>query len=227
MSDKTLQLDRVETSGWIVLIGGGEFSFGETEEIDRFLLERLPADRRTIAFLPTASGSNEYAGHFAKYISGLAPDVTVTSVPIYRIRDARRGKNLDLLTSAGMIYIGGGVTNRLLAATRQDPLIAALGQALRQGAIVAGIGAGAAALGLSARDMETEHRSLPALDLVTGAAIESGFDPANDSMLRRLMSVPGVHVGVGIPRSCAIAIDGSGSAVVLGNQPIAVVRKRS
>ncbi|HVT03008.1 MAG TPA: Type 1 glutamine amidotransferase-like domain-containing protein [Thermoanaerobaculia bacterium] len=226
MSDKPLQLDRAETNGWVVLIGGGEFSFGETEEIDRFLLERLPADRRTIAFLPTASGSSEYAGHFAKYISGLAPDVRVVSVPIYRIRDARRGKNLDLLTSAGMVYIGGGVTNRLLAATNQEPFTAALKMALRGGSIVAGIGAGAAALGVVARDMETEHRSIPALGIVFGAAVESGFDPAQDSMLRRLMSLPNVTVGVGIPRSCALAIDGSGAASVLGNRPIAVVRKR-
>lgn len=223
----SLHLERVESSGWVVLIGGGEFSFGETEEVDRFMLERLPADRRTIAFLPTASGSNEYAGHFAKYISGLAPEVSVVSVPIYRVRDARRGKNLDMIMSAGMIYIGGGVTNRLLTATNQEPFTAALKMALRQGCIVAGIGAGAAALGAAARDMETEHRSLPALGIVSGTAIESSFDPAQDSMLRRLMSVPGVTAGLGIPRGCAVAIDGSGAAKVLGDHPIAMVRKKS
>jgi peptidase E len=51
----------------LVLIGGGEFSFGETREIDEFLLAQMPPDRRSIAFLPTASGSAEYAQHLGKY----------------------------------------------------------------------------------------------------------------------------------------------------------------
>src|ERR1051325_27105 len=43
----------------LVLIGGGEFSFGETREIDDFLLRHLQG--RPVAFLPTASRPADYA----------------------------------------------------------------------------------------------------------------------------------------------------------------------
>src|SRR5881392_2681827 len=95
----------------LVLVGGGEFSFGETREIDEYLLARMPAERRTVAFLPTASGSAEYAGHIGKYFQQIDASVETVNVPIYRGRDNRRPKNLNLILSAGMIYLGGGVTN--------------------------------------------------------------------------------------------------------------------
>ena len=74
----------------LVLIGGGEFSFGETREIDELLISRMPGDRRTIAFLPTASGSAEYAVHLGEYFRGIDPSVNVVNVPVYRGRDSRR-----------------------------------------------------------------------------------------------------------------------------------------
>src|SRR5438094_522133 len=49
----------------LVLMGGGGFSFGETREIDDFLLAHL--ERKSVAFLPTASGSAEDARHFGAY----------------------------------------------------------------------------------------------------------------------------------------------------------------
>src|SRR4051794_41300398 len=104
----------------LVLIGGGEFSFGETREIDQFLLAQMPRDRRTIAFLPTASGSAEYAQHLGKYFSGIDPSLVTTNVPVYRGRDSRRQKSVDLLRFAGLIYVGGGVTNNLLATLRES-----------------------------------------------------------------------------------------------------------
>ncbi|HEX2122657.1 MAG TPA: hypothetical protein VHL59_13540, partial [Thermoanaerobaculia bacterium] len=81
----------------LALIGGGEFSFGETRAIDELLLARMPADRRTIAFLPTASGSAEYAVHLGDYFRKLDPSVEVVNVPIYRGRDGRRPKNVSAI----------------------------------------------------------------------------------------------------------------------------------
>src|SRR5947209_7190612 len=98
----------------LVLIGGGEFSFGETREIDELLLRSMPPDRRTVAFIPAASGSAEYATHLGAYFKQIDPSVETINVPIYRGRDARRQKNLNHLLAAGMIYLGGGVTNNLL-----------------------------------------------------------------------------------------------------------------
>ena len=97
-----LILPGTPTRGWLVLIGGGEFSFGETDEIDRFLVEKMPADRRAIAFIPAASGSTEYAGHLGSHFAKIDASVRVVNVPIYRHRDGRRAKNLAALREAGI-----------------------------------------------------------------------------------------------------------------------------
>ena len=136
-----LHLDLATPVSLLVLIGGGEFSFGETREIDELLLRSMPHDRRTIAFLPTASGSAEYAGHLGKYFHGIDPSVDTVNVPIYRGRDARRAKSLSALLSAGMIYLGGGVTNQLLATLRESPADMAIREAAANvGVILSGTG---------------------------------------------------------------------------------------
>jgi peptidase E len=151
---KDLRIPGEATNGWLLLIGGGEFSFGETREFDEFLLSKLPADNRTIAFVPVASGSNEYATHFGTYLRGIDPSVEVSNVPIYRPRDARRQKNLERLESAGLVYLGAGVTNTLIGALRNSPVVESLGRVLAAGKCVAAIGAAAAAFGVATHDIE-------------------------------------------------------------------------
>lgn len=222
---KTLMIPGPPTNGWIVLIGGGEFSFGDTEEIDRFLVSKLPEGNPKVAFLPTASGSPEYATHLGAYLKKLREDVEVENVPVYRPRDARRAKNLRKVTEAGMIYIGGGVTNRVIETMRLQPIVEALREAVARGAVLAAIGAGASALGVATRDIERPASCLPGLEILDGIVVETGFDPEDDTMLRRLMSAPGAGMGLGIPPATAVAIAPDRHAEILGNGQIAVVRK--
>ena len=209
----------------LVLIGGGEFSFGETREIDELLVARMPSDRRTIAFLPTASGSPEYAQHLGAYFQKIDPSLEVINVPVYRGRDSRRQKNLNAILSAGMIYLGGGVTNNLLATIRESPTDIALRDAAANGAVVAAIGAAASCFGVFARDMRG-GTFLPALGWLAHAAIDTGFDPQNDDALRRLMSLPDVELGLGIPPKTALVIGGDGEGTIAGEGQIAAFRKR-
>ena len=44
------------TAGWLALVGGGEFSFGETEDADRAWMEKVPPG--PVGFIAAASGSN-------------------------------------------------------------------------------------------------------------------------------------------------------------------------
>ncbi|HWW62631.1 MAG TPA: Type 1 glutamine amidotransferase-like domain-containing protein, partial [Thermoanaerobaculia bacterium] len=131
----------------LALIGGGEFSFGETRAIDELLLARMPKDRRTIAFIPAASGSAEYAAHLGSYFRQIDASVTTINVPIYRGRDSRRQKNLNQLLEAGMIYLGGGVTNNLLATMHESAADIAMRDAAANGAVIAAIGAAASCFG--------------------------------------------------------------------------------
>lgn len=210
----------------LVLIGGGEFSFGETREIDELLLARMPRDRRSVAFLPTASGSAEYASHFGTYLASIDPTVTVTNVPIYRGRDNRRQRNLDAILAAGLIYLGGGVTNNLLATLRESAAELALRDAAANGAVVAAIGAAASSFGIRARDMRGGSAALEGLGWIEGAAIETGFDPENDTALRRLMSLPEVSLGLGIPAGTALVIGEDGVGEIAGAGSIAAFRKK-
>ena len=209
----------------LVLIGGGEFSFGETTEIDRLLLRKMPADRRTIAFLPTASGSAEYAAHIGKYFHELDPSVEVVNVPVYRGRDARRQKSLNTILSAGMIYLGGGVTNNLLATIRESPTDIAMRDAAANGAVIAAIGAAASCFGTHARDMRGGIGALPSLGWLTNTAVDAGFDSSNDVTLRRLMSLPDVELGLGIPAKTAVVVNADGSGEIAGEGQIAAYRK--
>lgn len=209
----------------LVLIGGGEFSFGETREIDRFLLERMPPDRRTIAFIPTASGSAEYAAHFGKYVRELEPAVETINVPVYRGRDSRRPKNLSTILSAGLVYLGGGVTNNLLETIHESATDLAMRDAATHGVVVAAIGAAASCFGSYARDMRGTS-ALPALGWLEHTVVETGFDPANDTNLRRLMSAPDVTLGLGIPAKTALVISADGSTSIVGEGQIAAFRKQ-
>ena len=208
----------------LVLIGGGEFSFGETREIDALLVERMPADRRTIAFLPTASGSAEYAGHLGKYFATLDPALQVVNVPIYRGRDSRRVKNLNAILSAGMVYLGGGVANNLLSTIRESPAEIAIRDAAASGAVIAAIGAAASSFGTYARDVRG-GTALPGLGWLERAVVETGFEPENDTGLRRLMSLPDVELGLGIPAKTALVIAADGSTGIAGAGQIAAFRK--
>jgi len=222
---KPLHLDLAVPVAQLVLIGGGEFSFGETREIDEKLIAQLPRDNKRIAFLPTASGSAEYATHLGKYFKTIDPEVETINVPVYRPRDSRRRKNLDLIRFAGLIYLGGGVTNNLLATIRESGAEMAMRDAAADGVAIAAIGAAATCFGTHARDMQHGGSALPALGWLDATVIDTGFDPVDDTMLRRLMSLPGTRLGVGIPPKTALAIGSDGESRIIGEGNIAAFRK--
>jgi cyanophycinase-like exopeptidase len=222
---KPLQIDLAAAVQTLVLIGGGEFSFGETREIDPLLLRAMPPDRRTVAFIPAASGSNEYATHLGAYFKQIDPSVETVNVPIYRPRDARRLKNLNYLLNPGMIYLGGGVTNNLLAALHESATDLAMRDAAAHGTVIAAIGAAASCFGTHARDMRGLTAALPALGWLADTVIDTAFDPQNDTALRRLMSIPGTRLGLGLPPSTALWIRADGSAEIVGTGDVAAFRK--
>lgn len=203
----------------LALIGGGEFSFGETREIDEYLVSRMPADRRTIAFLPTASGSAEYAVHLGEYFKKIDPSLEVVNVPVYRGRDSRRPKNLNTILGAGMVYLGGGVINNLLGTVRESATDIAMRDAASNGTVIAAIGAAASAFG-------TVTRGGAGFKWLERTAVETAFDPANDTGLRRLMSSEDVELGVGIPAKTALIVFADGATQIIGPGQVAAFRKR-
>ena len=198
--------------GWLALIGGGEFTFGETEEADRVWLEKCAAG--PIGFVPAASGSIDYGKHFTAYMKE-AFDREVEIVPIYRDRDARRGRNCERIRDCAAIYLGGGVADHLIDALDASPAIAALHEKLSVGGVVVAIAAAAQACGVEVRSV-FGGRQVPGLGLLPGAVVETNFDPGHDRRLRKLLEGKSKTFGLGIPAEGAILLGPEGRFEAVG-----------
>jgi cyanophycinase-like exopeptidase len=190
-------------NGCLALLGGGEFSFGETEEADQAWIERAPAG--PVGFIPAASGSNDYPRHFAEYLKEEF-DREVEIIPIYRERDGRRMRNSERIRDVAAVYIGGGVADHLLEAIRGTPAAEALARKLAEGGMVVAIAAAAQCAGTLARSI-FKGDLIPGFGWLPDGVVEPNFDPAHDRRLRKMLAGGGVRYGLGIP---------SGSAVLVG-----------
>jgi len=199
------------TAGWLALIGGGEFSFGETEDADRAWIERTPPG--PVGFIPAASGSNDYARHFAGYLKGtFGREVEV--IPIYRDRDGRRMRNSERIREVAAVYIGGGVTDHLLSALLETPAAEALARKMAEGGVVVAIAAAAQCAGKFARSIFGGNL-VPAFGWLPDGVVEPNFDPGHDRRLRKMLAGAGVMHGLGIPAGSAVLM-GPGETEVVG-----------
>jgi len=208
-----LRLERRAGKGWLALIGGGEFSFGETEEIDQAWLAKIPSDG-VVGFVPAASGSDDYGRHFKTYMDE-AFGRKVEIIPLYRDRDGKRGKNAERILAADAIYLGGGVSDHLLDAIAGTPCHEALIQKLEQGGTVVGIAASAQALGQVVRSL-FGGKIIEALGFLPGGAVETNFEPNHDRRLRQMMGQAAVSWGLGIPAESALFIGPQGETEIFG-----------
>lgn len=217
------QLDTFEFDGKLVLIGGGEFSHGHTEEIDRYLVAELGSPR-VVAFLPTASGSSEYANQFGAYLKGLDQSIEVINVPVYRGRDVRRRRSLETIAGAGMVYLGGGVVNHVTDTIAGTPVEDAMRVMIAEGGVIAAIGGAAAAFGSRASSMLTHGAPITGFGWLRDTMIEPAFDGEPSRTLRETVLKRKVSVGIGIPSGTALAVGSGGETSVVGSGEIAVLR---
>lgn len=198
-------------AGWLALLGGGEFSFGETLLADRAWVDRAPEG--TVGFLPTASGSVDYGLHLASYLAETFEREAVT-VPVYRPRDARRGRNLERVAESAAIYVGGGVADELLRVLVDSPALDAVERKMRDGGMVVAVAAAAQAAGRWARSL-TGGQALAGLGWLEGV-VETNFDPGHDRRLRWLVEQPGVERGLGLPAGSACLFGPGGEIETVG-----------
>jgi cyanophycinase-like exopeptidase len=201
-----------EDSGWLALLGGGEFSFGETEEADQAWIERAPPG--PVGFIPAASGSNDYPRHFAAYLKEEL-DREVEIIPIYRERDARRGRNAERIRDVAAVYLGGGVPDHLLEALRDTPAAEALARKLAEGGVVVAIAAAAQCAGRFARSI-FKGDLIPGFGWLPDGVVEPNFDPGHDRRLRRMLLGAGVRYGFGIPAESAVLLGPGGVVETVG-----------
>ena len=236
-------IERAPGEGWLALVGGGEFSFGETEAVDLAWLRKAfpaveaqladpPADeddaevgdpepeaaeRPTVGFVPAASGSPEYGDHFAVYLDEYF-DVDCETVPIYRSRDARRGKNLARLAAHPAIYFGGGVTDHLLDAVAGSPAVDTVRASLLHGGVITAIAAAAQTCGRVARSV-FGGQVIDGLSLLPCAAVEPNFSNQAPEIrrLQQMLRHPEVEVGLGLAAGSALLLGPRGAVEIVGD----------
>jgi cyanophycinase-like exopeptidase len=207
-----MNIERIPGSGWLALLGGGEFSFGETEEADRAWLAK--ASPGSVGFIPAASGSVDYGEHLAQYLDEVF-DRELELIPVYRARDSRRGRNCRRTDESAVIYLGGGVADDLMEALGRSAVEDHMRRRLAGDGVIVAIAAAAQTLGewfrsLQGGDFQEGLRWLP------GGVVETNFDPAHDRRLRQLMARPGVRWGLGIPSGAAVLLGPEGAVEVVG-----------
>ncbi len=208
-----MHVARIPGQGWLALIGGGEFSFGETEDADAAWLDKTPPG--PIGFLPAASGSVDYAKHLATYLEE-AFERSTELIPVYRSRDAVRGRNGERIAAAAAVYVGGGVADDLVEAIAGSVVAERLQGKLEQGGVVVAIAAAAQAFGEGFRSLRGDT-ILSGLRWLPGGVVETNFDPGHDRRLRQLMARPGVRWGLGIPAGSAVLLGPDGAVEVVGS----------
>jgi cyanophycinase-like exopeptidase len=203
---------RIPGGGWIALVGGGEFTFEETLDADSAWLDKAPAG--AIGFIPAASGSKDYGEHFASYMAEVFDRAALT-IPIYRPRDARRGRNVQRIEECAAVYLGGGVTDHLLDALAGSPAAEALLGKLDAGGVVVAIAGAAQAVGVAARSFRP-GQSVPGLGWLPGGVVEPNFAPGHDRRLRRLLEAPGASWGVGLAAGSCLLLGPDGAVETIG-----------
>lgn len=208
----TVGIERIAGEGWLALLGGGEFSFGETFEADETWLAK--AGPGPVGFIPAASGSDDYARHFAEYLKeDLQREMEV--IPIYRGRDGRRGRNSERIAAVPAVYLGGGVADHLLDAILGTPAADALTKKIETGGVVVAIAAAAQAAGRVSRSI-APGRVVPGFGWLPDGVVEPNFDPGHDHRLRKLLEQTGVRWGLGIPPESAVLLGPGGEMEIVG-----------
>lgn len=128
--------------GKIVAIGGGVLRDGETDSIDRFILELSGKPAPSVLFIPTASyDSAEYTSTFRSVFNGKL------GCPVDVLNLLGRNPSDDELThktqSPDIIYVGGGNTLKMMRRWRRLGVDHLLRRAWEGGAVLCGVSAGA------------------------------------------------------------------------------------
>lgn len=193
-------------SGWLVLLGGGNWEDSETihsQAISAIL------DESPIAFVPAANPTEPtYGEAFLSYYGELgAPHGYV--VPVRDQQSARDPLNYRRLAQAGLIFIGGGDPQRLIEAVEGTPVIDAIAEAFDSGAVIVGVSAGAMLLGKWGLSSDT-GKILPGWGWVSDSIIVPHFTPDRSSQVRSALQRYPETIALGIPDNVALALGPDG-----------------
>lgn len=210
-------------AGWLVLAGGGRWEEDETGEVDAAALGWANLDR-PVALIPAAGGSTaDYEALLDYYVDLGGPAGYI--VPVFDAAGAQLVENRRMVEEAGVIYIADGPdTLGLARALRESPTLEAIGQAFDDGAVVIGMGAGAAAMGAWISDPQNPERAERGWGWLPEAVVAPHFEGAETAgQLRSLLELRPDNLGLGIPEQVALALGPEGQVENVGPGKVTVV----
>jgi len=215
-------------AGWLVLAGGGSWREAETDEVDATALGWADLDR-PMAIMPTAGSTVAEAEALLDYYVELGGP-TGYVVPIFDATDAQKADNCQLLREAGFVHISdGSETVNLVRALRESPAVEALVSAFERGAVVMGVGAGAAALGTWVVNPQpgagpSRRAAEPGLDWLNSIIVAPHFEGTEAAhQLRHLLNQKPNCLGIGIPDRVGLNLGPSGEVQNVGPGQVTVV----
>jgi len=214
-------------TGWLVLAGGSSSQETDMGDVDAAALGWADLDK-PMAVLPTAGTSTiETEALLECYADLGGPNGYV--LPIFDAVGAQLAENYRLLEGAGLVYISDGPEPlTLVRALRASPALEALTRAFERGAVILGVGAGAAALGAWMADPEPRGgratRVEPALGWLTNVVVAPHFEGTEAAhLLRQLLNLKPNCLGLGIPDGVALGLGPAGEVENVGSGQVTVV----
>ena len=205
-------------AGWLVLAGGGDWRAHQTGAVDSAALGWAILDR-PVAVLPAAGGSTAEGEALLDYYGELGgPSGYI--VPIFSAADAHHAANAQLLSEAGLIYIGDGPdVLGLVRALQGSVALEAMIQAFEDGAAIVGMGAGAIALGAHVADHKRPTQTEAGWGWLQGVVVEPHFTATESAArLRAMLNAHPDCLGLGIPDGVALALGPDGRVETVGEK---------
>jgi len=220
-----------KAKGTLIIIGGHE-----NKRDDRVILEEVArhAKAQNGRLVITTVASSEPDGLVEQY-TALFRDLGVRQVDGLDIRsrgDAKDEERLKLLREAGAVFFTGGDQLRITSQIGDSPVFQMMRELHREGGLIAGTSAGAAAMSETmlvsgAGDESNEISALnmaSGLGFIEGIVIDSHF--AERGRIGRLLGAVAQNpknLGLGIDEDTAVVVEGEDSFRVLGSGAVYVV----
>jgi cyanophycinase len=216
------------TPGHLVLIGGGE---KPPAAMAKFI-ELAGGKDAPIVVVPTASEAPDVMSYYRDLFKELGcTDVVV--LPIKEKADANRADLFDAASRARGIFFGGGDQSRITKALLGTPVLDAMREAFRRGAVIAGTSAGTACHSRLMITGEGDFKVIRegAVELVEGLAFLPDHIIVDQHFIARqrenrlftvILEHPN-HLGVGVDEDTAAWFRPDGTFEVIGKGSVMVL----
>jgi cyanophycinase-like exopeptidase len=202
-------------AGWLVLSGGADFESADSSEVEAETLARVPAGD-PLAYIWAAGDVESADKHLATLEELGAPTGFLVDILTEDDDTLRRQ-----LADAGLIVIGDGPNLKGLRSGLLGAALEGIGEAYDRGAVVLGIGQGAAVLGSILSDQQ-------GVGWVEGAAIMPAYDRESEAArLRELLVQHPEAYGLGIGTGSALALGPAGEIAAWGKGQVTVTLGRN